>query len=273
MEYESQIRLSVFIGLFVLLALAELVVPRRSLRMSKVLRWFSNISMTTFNTILVALLPLAAVAYAYTVEDAGGGLLNHLALPAVVKVLITVIVFDCLIYWQHVIFHKVPILWRLHRVHHSDVDLDVTSGARFHAIEIILSMLIKLAAVRIIGAPALGILIFEVVLNGSAMFNHSNIRLPLKLDRLVRLFLVTPDMHRVHHSVHRDETDSNYGFNLPWWDYLFGTYTPQPRDGHDEMEIGLHEFREPREQYVDKLLVQPFIKPQSNGEESITQDH
>lgn len=266
MEYESQIRLSVFIGLFVILAITELVVPRRSLRMSKVLRWFSNISMTTLNTILVALLPLAAVAYAYTVEEAGVGLLNRVPLPPVLAVVITVVIFDCLIYWQHVIFHKVPILWRLHRVHHSDVDLDVTSGARFHAIEIILSMLIKLAAVRIIGPPALGILIFEVVLNGSAMFNHSNIRLPLALDRIVRLFLVTPDMHRVHHSVHRDETDSNYGFNLPWWDYLFGTYTAQPRDGHDDMSIGLHEFREVREQYVDRLLVQPFKNP------SMTQD-
>lgn len=259
MEDASQLRLGVFLGLFVLLAICELIVPRRPLRASKTRRWFSNIGLTTVNSVVISLIPsLMAVEMAYRATEHGWGLLNYITLPPVLAIVLTVVVFDCLIYWQHVFSHTVPMFWRFHRVHHSDVDLDVTSGARFHTIEILISMLIKLAAICIIGPPAWGILLFEIILNGTAMFNHSNIRLPLGLDRIVRTVLVTPDMHRVHHSVHRDETDSNYGFNLPWWDYIFGTYTAQPRDGHDEMTIGLHAFRASRDQDLDRLLVQPF---------------
>lgn len=273
MEHETIIRLSVFIGIFVLMALCELIIPRRPLTTSKTRRWFTNIGLTALNSIFISLIPaLLAVGMAYKAADNGWGILNHFSLPPTLAIVITIVVFDCLIYWQHVFFHKIPILWRLHRVHHSDVDLDVTSGARFHTIEIFLSMLIKLLAIRIIGPPAMGILLFEVILNGSAMFNHSNIRLPLSIDRILRKVMVTPDMHRVHHSVYRDETDSNYGFFLPWWDYLFTTYTAQPRDGHDGMTIGLHEFRAPRDQYLDRILMQPFTTPPTEDEGESTPD-
>ena len=268
MEHETTIRLSAFLGLFALFAIGEVIKPRRPLTGSKPMRWFSNLGLTTLNTLLVPLIiPLMGVALAFKAKENGWGLFNHVDLHPAISIVLSIVIFDCIIYWQHVLFHKVPILWRLHRVHHSDVDLDVTSGARFHTLEILISMFIKLAAICVIGPPALGVLIFEVILNGTAMFNHSNIKLPLKLDRVLRLFLVTPDMHRVHHSVHRDETDSNYGFNLPWWDRLFRTYTAQPRDGHDGMTIGLHEFREPREQYLDRLLLQPFKDAKTEPEE------
>ena len=170
------------------------------------------------------------------------------------------------IYFQHVLFHAVPGLWRLHRMHHADLEFDVTTGLRFHPVEILLSMGIKLAAVAALGPPAAAVLVFEVLLNGTAMFNHANIRLPQGVDRVLRLFLVTPDMHRVHHSVIREETDSNFGFNLPWWDRLCGTYRPQPREGHDGMTIGVDSFRSEQDQYVHKLLVQPFVNGEPTAE-------
>ena len=266
---EGMIRLTAFFGIFILMAVAELIIPRKKRTASKRLRWLSNISITTVNTfVLPYMVPILAVAMAIKADTHNWGLMNYFQFPEWVDYILSILIFDCLIYWQHVLFHKVPILWRLHRVHHSDVDLDVTSGARFHTIEIILSMYIKLGAIIIFGPPAMAIMLFEIILNGSAMFNHSNVKIPLKLDRFLRLFLVTPDMHRVHHSVHREETDSNYGFNLPWWDYLFRTYTPQPRDGHEEMMIGLHEFRDSREQCFDKLMVQPFKTPESVEQEA-----
>jgi sterol desaturase/sphingolipid hydroxylase (fatty acid hydroxylase superfamily) len=173
-------------------------------------------------------------------------------------VIATVVVLDLFIYLQHVMFHAVPALWRLHRMHHADLDFDVTTGARFHPIEIVLSMLIKLAAVVVLGAPPVAVLIFEVVLNATAMFNHGNLRLPLAVDRVLRLFVVTPDMHRVHHSIVPAETNSNFGFNLPWWDRLLGTYRAQPAAGHVVMTIGLDDFREASDQRLDRMLIQPF---------------
>jgi sterol desaturase/sphingolipid hydroxylase (fatty acid hydroxylase superfamily) len=173
-------------------------------------------------------------------------------------VVVSVIVLDLAIYLQHVLFHAVPALWRLHRMHHADLEFDVTTGLRFHPIEILLSMMIKLAVVAALGTPAVAVLIFEVLLNATSMFSHSNVRIPLGLDRVLRWFVVTPDMHRVHHSILSRETNSNFGFNVPWWDRLFGTYRPQPAAGHETMTIGIEQFRDPRELGLDRMLLQPF---------------
>jgi sterol desaturase/sphingolipid hydroxylase (fatty acid hydroxylase superfamily) len=191
-------------------------------------------------------------------ESKGWGLLNAWVVPAWAAVPIAVIALDFVIYLQHVLFHAVPALWRLHRMHHADLEFDVTTGARFHPIEIALSMVIKLTIVAALGAPALAVLIFEVLLNATAMFNHSNVRLPAWVDHVLRWMVVTPDMHRVHHSVVVRETNSNFGFNLPWWDRLFGTYRDQPAAGHERMTIGVEEFRDPAEQRLDRMLSQPF---------------
>lgn len=245
MQHEATIRLGMFFSVLLIMAAAELVWPRRALLVSKARRWSSNLGITLLNTVLVRLLfPTAAVGIGLMTESQQLGLLNILHTPYWLSVAVSVVVLDLLIYLQHVLMHKVPLLWRLHRMHHVDLDFDVTTGARFHPIEIVLSMLIKFGAILVLGAPGFAVLIFEVLLNASAMFNHSNVRLPLALDKMVRLFLVTPDMHRVHHSVIRAETDSNYGFCLPWWDRSFGTYRNQPRDGHLDMGIGLANIRD-----------------------------
>ena len=233
--------------------------PRRQRTVSRWLRWPSNLGLVALNQLIARLLiPTAAVALAFVVQEKGWGLLNQLELPAWVAVVLAVLVLDFAIYLQHVMFHAVPMLWRLHRMHHADIDIDVTTGARFHPIEIVLSMLIKLTVVLALGPSAVAVLIFEVLLNATAMFNHGNIRLPLAVDRVLRLFVVTPDMHRVHHSVVPQETNSNFGFNIPWWDRLFGTYKAQPDAGHEGMAIGLESFREPKELRIDQMLVQPF---------------
>ena len=205
-----------------------------------------------------ALIPLLAVGVAGLAEARGWGLFNNLGLPAVLAVVASVILLDLAIYLQHVMFHAVPALWRLHRMHHADLDFDVTTGARFHPIEILLSMGLKMAVVAALGVPVLAVLIFEVLLNATSMFNHANVRIPPALDRLLRWFVVTPDMHRVHHSIRREETNSNFGFNLPWWDRLLGTYRAQPAAGHTDMTIGIEAFREAREQWLDRMLAQPF---------------
>jgi sterol desaturase/sphingolipid hydroxylase (fatty acid hydroxylase superfamily) len=256
---EPYIRLGAFLGIFALMALWEVLAPRRALGVSRWVRWPSNLAITALNTGLVRLVfPAAAVGLALVAEARGWGLLNALALPAWLKVAVAVVALDLVIYLQHVMFHAVPALWRLHRMHHADLDIDVTTGARFHPIEILLSMVIKLATVAALGAPALAVLIFEVLLNATSMFNHSNVRMPAALDRVLRWFVVTPDMHRVHHSIVPRETNSNFGFNAPWWDRLFGTYRPQPEAGHAGMTIGIGQFREPRELWLDRLLLQPF---------------
>jgi sterol desaturase/sphingolipid hydroxylase (fatty acid hydroxylase superfamily) len=223
-------------------------------------RWFTNLTLVVIDTTVVRLLfPILPVALAQLAEARGWGLFNKFGMAYWARILLSFIILDFIIYLQHILFHYTPILWRLHRMHHTDLDLDVTSGNRFHPLEIIISMLIKMAAVILLGAPAQALLTFEVVLNACAMFNHGNIKLPYALDSLLRLFLVTPDMHRVHHSTIVRETNSNFGFNLPWWDRICGTYRSQPEKGHLDMAIGLKEYRDPQKLTLLRLLVQPFI--------------
>ncbi|HRH81590.1 MAG TPA: sterol desaturase family protein [Thiobacillaceae bacterium] len=260
LAHEPAIRLGCFLGVFALVALWEVAAPRRALTVSKTLRWASNLGLVVLNTVLLRLIfPLAAVGMAAFCAEHGWGLINHFALPFWLAVPLAVIAMDFVIWLQHVMVHAVPALWRLHRVHHADLDYDVTTGARFHPIEIVLSMLIKFATIVVLGPPVVAVVIFEVLLNATAMFNHGNIRLPPALDRVLRRFVVTPDMHRVHHSVEDDEANSNFGFNLPWWDRLFGTYRDQPRAGHVGMTIGIHGHADPREvDRLDGMLILPF---------------
>ena len=266
LAHETAIRLGFFFGVFAVVGLWEAVAPRRSLTVSRALRWASNLGLVVLNTVLLRLLfPLAAVGLAAFAAANGWGLLNHFGAPYWLALPVAVIALDFVIWLQHVMVHAVPALWRLHRVHHADLDYDLTTGSRFHPIEIVLSMLIKLATITVIGPPVLAVVIFEVLLNAAAMFNHGNIHLPLALDRVLRWVVVTPDMHRVHHSVEDDETNSNFGFNLPWWDRLFGTYRDQPRAGHEGMTIGIRGHADPREvARLDGMLLLPF-KAESEG--------
>ncbi|MFC1660965.1 sterol desaturase family protein [Gemmatimonadota bacterium] len=265
-ENEAAIRLSFFFGVFLLMAIWELLAPRRRLTQSKSGRWLNNLALVVVNTIVMRVVfPTAAVGVAAFAVERQWGLLNQFDLPMWTAVVLTVVLLDGVIFLQHVMFHAVPALWRLHRVHHADMDIDVTTGSRFHTIEILLSMLIKFAAILLLGPPLVAVVVFEVVLNATSMFNHSNVRLPLALDRLVRLLIVTPDMHRVHHSHYAHETNSNFGFNLSLWDRLLGTYRAQPDDGHDRMVIGIDTFRD-RAQciHLHRLLLMPFVGPVLN---------
>ena len=258
---EPYIRLAAFASVFTLMALWEIRAPRRGQAIPRVKRWPSNIGIVILDTVVVRVLfPTTAVGLALLAEAQGFGLFNAWPVPYTLAVVVAVILLDFAIYLQHVLFHAVPALWRLHRMHHADLEFDLTTGARFHPIEIILSMVIKLMVIGALGAPAVAVLIFEVLLNATAMFNHSNARLPERFDRVLRWLVVTPDMHRVHHSVVMRETNSNFGFNLPWWDRLFGTYRAQPQAGHEGMTIGVEEIREPAEQRLDRMLTQPFRK-------------
>jgi sterol desaturase/sphingolipid hydroxylase (fatty acid hydroxylase superfamily) len=257
--FEQYIRLVAFCGIFAVTALWERIGPRRKQTVGRAWRWPNNLGVALVDTVLVRILfPMTAVGLALIANERGVGLLNVVPVPAPIGVVVSVILLDLAIYFQHVLFHAVPVLWRLHRMHHADLDIDVSTGLRFHPIEILLSMLIKLTVVIALGAPAVAVLMFEILLNATSMFNHSNVRLPLGFDRLLRWFVVTPDMHRVHHSVLTRETNSNFGFNLPWWDRLFGTYRAQPAAGHETMTIGIEQFRDPRELGLDRMLVQPF---------------
>ena len=257
---ELPIRLGFFFGIFILVAALELAVPRRALTVSKAVRWGNNLALVFINSVVLRLIfPAAAVGFAAFSQQNGWGLLNYYQVPYPLAVIIAVVAMDFVIYLQHVMVHAVPALWRLHRVHHADPDYDVTTGARFHTLEIILSMLIKFATIALLGSPIMAVIIFEVMLNGTAMFNHGNLKLPPGLDRVLRWFLVTPDMHRVHHSIEDDEANSNFGFSLPWWDRLFGTYRDQPRGGHEGMRIGIHGYYEPRQvSWLPGMLVLPF---------------
>lgn len=260
MNYEPWIRLGSFVGVLVILAVWESLAPRRRLTENKPLRWLNNFGLVVVNTIAVRMaFALGAVGIALVAAERQWGLFHNLALPTWLAVVLSVVVLDLLIFLQHVLFHAVPLLWRLHMVHHADLDFDVTTGLRFHTFEILLSMGIKAASILLIGAPAVAVLIFEVLLNATSMFNHGNIRIPLPLDRVMRLFVVTPEMHRVHHSALASETNSNFGFNLPWWDYLLGTYRAQPRDGHEGMKIGLSQFRDKRADRLHWMLLLPFF--------------
>lgn len=260
-ENEPLIRMTVFGGVLAVMAVSEAMLPRKDRTQPRAGRWFTNLGLVVVDTLVLRLLfPVLAVGIAEIATANGWGILAWTDWPFWLEVAIAAILLDMAIYGQHVASHKFAILWRLHRVHHADRDIDATTGIRFHPIEIVLSMLYKFAVIIVLGAPALGVFIFEVLLNGSAMFNHANVRLPLPVDRILRALIVTPDMHRVHHSVIDRETDSNYGFNLSIWDRLFGTYIDQPRDGHDAMTIGLNEYQDNSPSRLDWSLLLPFRK-------------
>ena len=257
MANEAFIRLAAFLGIFVIIALWESFSPQRKLTTPKLQRWFSNIVITLLGTAIVRLFfPVLAVAFA--AKKGTTGFLNQVALPYGIKVAVAVLALDLVIYGQHVMFHTLPLLWRLHMMHHADLDIDVTTGLRFHPLEVVLSMGIKIVTVIVLGPPVLAVVLFEILLNGTAMFNHGNIRMAASVDRVLRLLVVTPDMHRVHHSVIIAETNSNFGFNFPLWDRLFGTYRAQPREGHGGMTIGLSLFRKQEQLTLPRLLLLPF---------------
>ena len=258
--HETTIRLAAFFGVFALMAIWEMLAPRRVLTQPKSTRWLNNITLVVLNTVVLRVIfPTAAVGVAAHAAGQHWGLFNQLDAPGWLAVVASVVILDGIIYLQHVMFHAVPLFWRLHRVHHADLDFDVTTGSRFHTIEILLSMLIKFATIVLLGPPLVAVVIFEVLLNATAMFNHSNVRLPLVLDRIIRLLIVTPDMHRVHHSHLEHETNSNFGFNLSLWDRLFGTYRAQPQDGHTGMTIGLDTFKDSIQcTRLPQLLMMPF---------------
>lgn len=262
LEYELSIRLTAFFAVFAIMALWEIASPCRKLRYPRTKRWLGNIGIVALNSLVLRLLfPAAAVGMAAFTTHAGWGVLNAIALPFGLSAFIAVLAMDMVIYLQHVMVHAIPMLWRLHRVHHADPDYDLTTGARFHPIEIILSMLIKIATIAVLGPPVVAVVIFEVLLNGMAMFNHANIRLPTHLDRALRWIIVTPDMHRVHHSVEPNETNSNFGFNLSLWDRMMGTYCPQPRLGQQGMDIGLSSLRDPQiTNRLTGMLMIPFLQ-------------
>lgn len=269
--HEGSIRFLFFLGILVLMAFWERLAPRRPLNTSKSLRWYSNLGLVFIDTLaLRLLLPVQAVGMALFVENHGWGILNNIALPFWMAVVIGVVGLDLVIYLQHAMFHFIPSFWRLHRVHHTDLDFDVTTGIRFHPIEILLSMGIKMATVVVLGTSAIAVVLFEVLLNATSMFNHGNVRLPGPIDRVLRLVVVTPEMHRVHHSVLIRETNSNFGFNLPWWDRLLGTYRAQPEAGHEGMNIGLSQFRDPKSLTLPWLLILPFIRKTSRNPNSLT---
>ncbi|MCF6282810.1 MAG: sterol desaturase family protein [Candidatus Polarisedimenticolaceae bacterium] len=261
LHYQNEIRLTAFFAILAIMGGWEQIAPRRALMLSKVVRWSNNLGIVFLNSLLLRLLlPTTAVALATLCSEQGWGLLNQMQMPLLVASLVTIVAMDMVVYLQHVMMHAIPLLWRLHRVHHADLDYDVTTGARFHPIEILLSMLIKFATIILLGPPAVAVLLFEVILNATAMFNHANIGLPLALDRWLRRLLVTPDMHRVHHSTEDDEANSNFGFSLPWWDYIFGTYRSEPRLGQQGMQIGIHRYRDPQQvNQLPGMLWLPFI--------------
>jgi len=258
-QYEPYIRLGAFGGVFLAMAIWEVADPRRPQTIGRHVRWPSNLGIVALDALLVRLVfPTTAVGLALVADTRGWGLFHLVALPTWIAVVASVVLLDLAIYLQHVLFHAVPVLWRLHRMHHADLAFDVTTGLRFHPIEILVSMLLKLAVIAALGTPAVAVLIFEVLLNATSMFSHGNVRIVHRLDAVLRWVVVTPDMHRVHHSIQSTETNSNFGFNLSWWDRLFGTYRPEPSAGQEAMTIGIEQFRDPRELRLDRMLVQPF---------------
>jgi len=260
LDSEPFIRIGFFLAILIIMALWETAAPRRPLTDRKIVRWFNNLSLILIDTVALRFLfPITAAGTALFVESHNWGLLNNAGLPFGLTVAIGVIGLDFTVYLQHAMFHALPAFWRLHRMHHTDLDFDTTTGIRFHPIEMFLSMIIKLAVVVVLGISALGVLIFEVLLNATSLFNHGNIRLPISIDRVLRFLVVTPDMHRVHHSVVIQEHNSNFGFNLPWWDRLLGTYRNQPEAGHEGMIIGLAQFRDSKRLALLWLLALPFV--------------
>jgi sterol desaturase/sphingolipid hydroxylase (fatty acid hydroxylase superfamily) len=261
--HEPIIRVTIFVAILGLVAAGEAIAPRRDRAISRRVRWPHNLAIPVLNTLLVrTLLPITAVGGALLAEERGWGLLHAIeSLPPWLDVVAAVLALDLAIYLQHVLFHAVPLLWRLHRMHHADIDVDVTTGARFHPIEIVLSMILKLGVIVALGASPVAVLVFEIMLSAGSLFNHANLRLPPQTDRVLRSLVVTPDMHRVHHSIDPVETNRNFGFTFPWWDRLFGTYRAQPDLGHERMVLGIAQFRTPRDLWLDRLLLQPFLEP------------
>lgn len=269
----AMLRLSLFLGILMVMAVLEHIFPRRSRLISRSIRWVNNLALVMINSALLRLVvPVSLIWFADHLIVQNWGLFNIVELPYWVGFLASLILLDMAIYFQHRLFHAVPVLWRLHRLHHADLDIDVTTGLRFHPVEILLSMGIKFALVAVIGAPAAAVLVFEVVLNGMSIFNHANVNIPAKLDRVLRVFVVTPDFHRLHHSVNAAETNRNFGFNLSCWDGLFRTRRAQPEAGHQAMIIGLEDFREERDLRLDRMLLQPLRRidaPQRSDEKPL----
>jgi len=259
LDPHTLLRAAIFVGVLGVMMLWEVFAPRRVVVAPRVLRWVSNLGVSVLNRILIALIAsLVGLGAALTGEQAGWGLFHRWQVPGWLVFAGSVVLLDLVVYLQHRVLHAVPWLWRLHRMHHADVELDATSGVRFHPFEALISLIVKAVAVLAIGAPAMAVLVFELLLNATSVFNHSNVRIPLGVDRVLRWVLVTPDMHRVHHSVRVEELSRNFGFNMPWWDRLFRTYRDQPADGHEHMTIGLEQFRSREEMRLDRMLVQPF---------------
>ena len=264
LDNQFAVRLGALLLIVLVVAIWEVLRPRRPLSISKPLRWTNNWLISVLNTVLLSLVfPVMAVGVAMIADERNWGLFNVLDVPELVSIPLFVLVFDFTIYWQHRLYHLVPVLWRLHRMHHADPDFDVSTGIRFHPASIILSMLIKMSVVFLLGPPALAVLISEVLLNVTSMFNHGNIFIPFRADKFLRRFLVTPDMHRLHHSVIPEETNSNFGFNFPWWDHLFGSYKEQPEGGHVAMEIGVRGFQGAGDQLLHRLVLHPLYPPKS----------
>ena len=259
-QYESYIRLSSFIGLYALLTLWEISSPKRKLEHARRLRWVSNFGLIIISSILVRFIfPTAAVGIALLVEQNHWGLLYYFELPYIIHFIAAFVLMDLSLYFQHVMFHALPLFWRFHRVHHTDLDFDITTGLRFHPFEMVISILIKFMTITALGVPVLAVVIFEITLNAASMFSHSNIKIHLAIEQMTRWFIVTPDMHRIHHSVSENEANSNFGFFISVWDRLFGTYTKEPKEGHAGMQIGLNNFREPKWQDLRWLIYLPFV--------------
>lgn len=261
LQHEMVIRIEFFFGILLIMALWERLAPRRRADISKLIRWINNLGVVFLSSFLLRLIfPGAAVGMAVFAGEHGWGLFHYFSVPYGLAVIVSVVAMDFVIYLQHVVFHAIPVLWRIHRMHHADLDFDVTTGIRFHPFEIILSMLIKFGAIAVIGVPVFAVVLFEVLLNATSMFNHGNVRIMSRLDRVLRWIVVTPEMHRVHHSSRYDETNSNFGFNLPLWDRFLGTYRDQPRMGHEGMTIGLENFRDTKHCVIlTGMLAIPFI--------------
>jgi len=259
-DNELAIRLGCFFGVFIAMGVWELIAPKRTLTSPKSRRWISNLFITLLNSLVLRIFfPAAAVGMAFMSEWSGWGIFNILPVPSLLAGIMSLLLLDLAIYAQHVLFHRLRLFWRLHMMHHTDLDIDVTTGARFHTFEIILSMEIKMVIVSLLGAPAWSVLIFEVLLNATSMFNHSNVRIAAHTDKFLRMFVVTPDMHRVHHSVIIGEMNSNFGFNFPWWDRLFATYRDQPVEGHEAMIIGLPNYQDKKYLTLQWMLAVPFL--------------
>ncbi|WP_283789196.1 sterol desaturase family protein [Bermanella sp. WJH001] len=265
-DHEPMVRSVCFFSILIIMMLWEALSPKRPRKYTRLLRWSQNIALVFLNSFIIRLvLPLATISVALYAQQHNFGLFNKFEFHPVFAFILTIILFDMAIYWQHRIFHMVPWLWSLHKVHHVDQDIDVTTGSRFHTIEILISLLIKFSLVLVLGPPVVAIMVFEIILNATAMFNHANVALPSKLDRLLRVLLVTPDMHRVHHSTILDESNRNFGFNLSCWDRIFNSYQAQPSKGHLGMDIGVKDYTDPRTtQYLPAMLWLPFAKKPSS---------